>query len=139
MTSTSSKKEDLGAFTKLYRPQVKSFKDEIQMLTEVRHRNIIKLYGYCSRGGACTWSMNRWREQRGVELGWATRVKIVQRLAHAISYLCHDCSPPIIHRDISLNNALLVEKFEPRFSNFGIARLLNLNSSNWTTVVGSYG
>ncbi|KAK6267179.1 hypothetical protein QUC31_018016 [Theobroma cacao] len=38
-----------------------------------------------------------------------------------------------------MNNALFEEEFEPRFSNFGIARLLNLNSSNWTTVVGSYG
>ena len=74
-----------------------------------------------------------------VELGWATRVKLVQGLAQAIAYLHHDCSSPIIHRDISLSNVLLGAEFEPKLSDFGTARLLDPNSSNWTAVVGSYG
>lgn len=77
--------------------------------------------------------------QRATELGWATRLRIVKGLAHAVAYLHHDCSPPIIHRDISLNNVLLEEEYEPRLSDFGTARLLNPDSSNWTTVAGSYG
>ncbi|GKV49440.1 hypothetical protein SLEP1_g56190 [Rubroshorea leprosula] len=40
---------------------------------------------------------------------------------------------------ISLNNILLESKLEPKLSDFGIARLLDPNSSNWTTVAGSYG
>ncbi|MBA0704489.1 hypothetical protein Golax_016743, partial [Gossypium laxum] len=75
----------------------------------------------------------------GEKLGWGTRVKIVQGLAHAVAYLHHDCSPPIIHRDISLNNILLEGEYELRLSYFGTARLLNPNSSHWTTVAGSYG
>ena len=73
------------------------------------------------------------------ELVWATRVKIVQGLAHALSYLHHDCSPPIVHRDITVNNVLLESDFEVRLSDFGIARLLSTDSSNWTDIAGSFG
>lgn len=123
-----------------------SFENEIRMLTEARHRNIIKLYGFCSQRG-CLYLVYEYIE-RGtlrevlygeLELGWAARVKIVQGVAHAISYLHNDCSPPIVHRDISLNNILLEADLEPRLSDFGTARLLNPDSSNWTAVVGSYG
>jgi serine/threonine protein kinase len=66
-------------------------------------------------------------------------VNTVRGVAHAIAYLHHDCSPPIVHRDISLNNILLETDFEPRLADFGTARLLNTDSSNWTAVAGSYG
>ncbi|GKU86229.1 hypothetical protein SLEP1_g777 [Rubroshorea leprosula] len=126
-----------------------SFENEIRFLTEVRHRNIIKLHGSCSARG-CMYLVYDYIERGNlanvlygvegeVELGWAARVRIVQGLAHALAYLHHDCSPPIVHRDISLNNILLESKLEPKLSDFGIARLLDPNSSNWTTVAGSYG
>ena len=66
-------------------------------------------------------------------------MKIVKGLAHALSYLHHDCSPPIVHRDVSLYNILLESELEPRLSDFGTARLLSTESSNWTNVAGSYG
>ncbi|KAG5514643.1 hypothetical protein RHGRI_035892 [Rhododendron griersonianum] len=127
----------------------RSFENEIRTLTEVRHRNIIKLYGFCSvkaylylvyeyiqRGslGKVLYS-----KDAAVELGWGTRVSIVQGVAHALAYLHHDCSPPIVHRDISMNNILLESDLEPRLSDFGTARLLSPDSSNWTSVAGSYG
>ena len=74
-----------------------------------------------------------------IDLDGNTRVRIVQGVAHALSYLHHDCSPPIVHRDVSINNILLESEFEPRLSDFGTAKLLNSDSSNWTTVAGSYG
>ncbi|KAF9688512.1 hypothetical protein SADUNF_Sadunf02G0204700 [Salix dunnii] len=126
-----------------------SFENEIKMLTEVRHRNIIKLYGFCSsRDSLYLVYENIERGSLGkvlygtegeVELGWGRRVNTVRGVAHAIAYLHHDCSPPIVHRDISLNNILLDTDFEPRLADFGIARLLNTDSSNWTAVAGSYG
>lgn len=92
-----------------------SFENEIRTLTEVRHRNIVKLYGFCSWRD-CLYLVYEYadrgslrKELYGVEgqtqvLGWDARVKIVQELAHAISYLHNDCSSPIVHRDITLNN-----------------------------------
>ncbi|PRQ25754.1 putative protein kinase RLK-Pelle-LRR-XI-1 family [Rosa chinensis] len=72
-------------------------------------------------------------------LGWGTRVEIVQGIADAISHLHNDCSHQIIHRDITLSNILLNWDFVPWLSNFGTARLLSSDSSNWTAVAGSYG
>ncbi|XP_034690256.1 MDIS1-interacting receptor like kinase 2-like isoform X3 [Vitis riparia] len=126
-----------------------SFKNEIEILTEVQHRNIIKLFGFCSRKGIMylvykyieRGSLGKvlYGEEGKMELSWATRVKIVQGVAHAIAYLHHDCSPPIVHRDVTLNNILLDSEFEPRLSDFGTARLLYPDSSNWTAAAGSYG
>ncbi|VVA26315.1 PREDICTED: MDIS1-interacting receptor like [Prunus dulcis] len=128
---------------------LQSFENEIRTLTNLRHRNIIQLYGFCSRR-ECIFLLYEYLERgslgkalygvEGVtELGWATRVKVVKGLAHALSYLHHDCSPPIVHRDVTVNNVLLESDFEARLSDFGTARLISANSSNWTHIVGSFG
>ncbi|KAK3033897.1 hypothetical protein RJ639_033532 [Escallonia herrerae] len=46
---------------------------------------------------------------------------------------------PIVHRDISSNNVLLDSEYEACISDFGIAKLLKLDSSNWSAVAGTYG
>ncbi|KAM6592148.1 hypothetical protein CsatA_014753 [Cannabis sativa] len=123
-----------------------SFQNEIRTLTEVRHRNIIKLYGFCSRNNGL-YLVYKYANRGSLtkvlygstDLDWDSRVKIVQGLAHAISYLHHDCSPPIVHRDISLSNVLLGSDFDPILSDFGTARLLMPDSSIWTNIAGSYG
>nr|XP_028958405.1 MDIS1-interacting receptor like kinase 2-like [Malus domestica] len=128
---------------------LQSFENEIRTLTTIRHRNIIRLYGFSSRRG-CIFLLYEYLERgslgkalygvEGVtELGWPTRVKIVQGLAHELSYLHHDCSPPIVHRDVTVNNVLLEQDFEPRLSDFGTSRQLSIDSSNWTNIVGSLG
>ncbi|KAJ9543592.1 hypothetical protein OSB04_023299 [Centaurea solstitialis] len=127
----------------------RSFENEIRALTEIRHRNIIKLYGYC-RGEGGMLLVYEYMEKGSlgkvlygaraiVELDWNTRVKIVHDLAHALAYLHHDCIPPVVHRDVSLNNVLLESDMVPRLSDFGTARLLNSDTGNWTAVAGSYG
>ncbi|KAE9621888.1 putative protein kinase RLK-Pelle-LRR-XI-1 family [Lupinus albus] len=127
---------------------LQSFENEIRTLTEVRHRNIIKFYGYFSwkrqmfliyefveRG-----SLTKVLYEEGIlELSWSIRVKIVHGIANAIAYLHNDCSPPIVHRDVTLNNILLDSEFEPHLADFGIAKQLSSSTSNWTLVAGSYG
>ncbi|BBH10144.1 hypothetical protein Prudu_022841 [Prunus dulcis] len=73
------------------------------------------------------------------ELGWATRLKVVKGLAHSLSYLHNDCSPPIVHRDVLSTMYLLESDFKHWLSDFGTARLLSTNSSNWTHIAGSFG
>ncbi|WJX81481.1 non-specific serine/threonine protein kinase [Trifolium repens] len=51
----------------------------------------------------------------------------------------HDCSPPIVHRDISSKNILLDLEYVAHVSDFGTAKLLNPNSSNWTSFAGTFG
>ena len=126
-----------------------SFKNEVRMLEQIRHRNIVKLHGYClhnqcmfliymymERGSLfCTLS----NEDEAVELDWSKRVNIVKNMAHALSYMHHNCTPSIIHRDISSNNILLNSELEGFVSDFGTARLLDPDSSNRTLVAGTYG
>ena len=60
-------------------------------------------------------------------------------MANALSYMYHDCSLPIIHQDISSKNVLLNLKCVARIADFGAARLLKLDSSNWTSLTGTMG
>ncbi|KAH7858527.1 hypothetical protein Vadar_025004 [Vaccinium darrowii] len=129
--------------------EIKSFENEIATLTEIRHRNIVKLYGFCHHDKhtflVCEY-MERGslenvlsREKEAMELDWSKRVNVVQGVAHALSYLHHNCVPPIIHRDISSKNVLLNSEMEACVSDFGTARFLKPDSSNWTAVAGTYG
>ncbi|KAH6820634.1 hypothetical protein C2S53_011104 [Perilla frutescens var. hirtella] len=126
-----------------------TFQNEIRALIEVRHRNIIKLYGFCSNQGSFylvyeyvergSLRKTLYDDQEATNLNWATRVKIVRGIAHALAYLHHDCSPPIVHRDVSTNNILLDSESKALLSDFGLSKILASDSSNWTAVVGSYG
>jgi serine/threonine protein kinase len=90
---------------------LKAYTSEITALTEVRHRNIVKLYGFCSqarysylvyellKGGSLRKILSC--EVKAMELDWSKRVNIVRGVARALSHMHHGCSPPIIHRDIS--------------------------------------
>ncbi|XP_039137553.1 MDIS1-interacting receptor like kinase 2-like [Dioscorea cayenensis subsp. rotundata] len=126
-----------------------AFRNEIQMLTEILHRNIVRFYGFCSttefsflayeymeRGCLCA-SLRS--EQEAMELDWIKRVGIVRDIAQALSYLHHDCAPPIVHRDITSNNILLNEEYKACISDFGISRLLKPNSSHWSVLAGTFG
>ncbi|KAK3413366.1 hypothetical protein EUGRSUZ_I01932 [Eucalyptus grandis] len=129
----------------------KSFRNEVKHLTEIRHRSIIKLYGFCLHR-RCMFLIYEYMENgslfcalrddiEAVELDWSKRVDLVRDMAHALSYMHHDCARPIVHRDISSNNILLNSKMQAFISDFGTARLLNHDSSsNFTTnIAGTYG
>ncbi|XP_024046453.1 MDIS1-interacting receptor like kinase 2 [Citrus clementina] len=128
---------------------IKSFRNEAQVLSQVLHRNIVKLYGFCLHR-KCMFLIYEYMErgslfcnlhidEDAVELDWAKRVNIVKAMAHALAYLHHDCSPSIVHRDISSNNILLKSKLEAFVADFGTARLLHADSFNRTLLAGTYG
>ncbi|TYG52386.1 hypothetical protein ES288_D09G023600v1 [Gossypium darwinii] len=126
-----------------------SFRNEIKFLAEIRHKNIIKLHGFCLHN-RCMFLIYEYMENgslfyalsiddEAVELDWTKRVNIVKGVAHALSYMHHDCNLPIVHRDISSNNILLNSELEAFIADFGSARLLDPDSSNRTVIVGTYG
>ncbi|XP_058222202.1 MDIS1-interacting receptor like kinase 2-like [Rhododendron vialii] len=127
----------------------RGFLNEVRALTEIRHRNIVKLFGfyshaqnsflvyeYLERGSLASIFSN---DKEAQQLDWLKRVNIIKGLANALSYMHHDCTPPIVHRDISSNNVLIDEEYEAHVSDFGTAKLLKLDSSNWSALAGTYG
>ncbi|KAF5475937.1 hypothetical protein F2P56_007691, partial [Juglans regia] len=127
----------------------KSFINEVGVLTEIRHRNIMKLHGFCVHKG-CRFLIYEYMERgslfcvlrnvdEAMKLDWSKRVNIIKGIAHALSYMHHECIPAIVHRDISSNNILLNSKFQGFISDFGTAKLLDLDPSNQTLVAGTYG
>uniref|UniRef100_A0A0E0CLV3 non-specific serine/threonine protein kinase n=1 Tax=Oryza meridionalis TaxID=40149 RepID=A0A0E0CLV3_9ORYZ len=125
------------------------FKREVDALTSIRHRSIVKLFGYCSaihvkflvyeymdRG-----SLSRYLENHNtaIELDWMRRISIVKDVANALSYIHHDCFAPIVHRDITSNNILLDQEFRACISDFGIAKILDVEASNCTKLAGTKG
>ncbi|KAK2979625.1 hypothetical protein RJ640_020117, partial [Escallonia rubra] len=144
------------AVKKLHAPQdgelgnLKGFTSEIRILTEVRHCHIVKLYGFCSHprhsflvyelleGGDLRKTLRN--EELATLFEWPKRISAVRGVAVALSYMHHDCSPSIIHRDISSKNVLFDPELEvARLSDFGTARLLRPDSSNWTSFAGTFG
>ncbi|KAI9080621.1 hypothetical protein K1719_037427 [Acacia pycnantha] len=128
---------------------IKAFKSEIKALTETRHRNIVKLYGFCKRRSH-TFLIYEYMERGSLadilkndeeasELDWSKRFNIILGVAQALCYMHHDCDPPIVHRDISSKNILLSSNLEAHVSDFGTARFLKADSSIWTTFAGTYG
>ncbi|GER42258.1 leucine-rich repeat protein kinase family protein [Striga asiatica] len=47
-------------------------------------------------------------------LDWITRLKIAIGAAEGLSYLHHECNPPLVHRDVQASSILLDDKFEVR-------------------------
>ncbi|KAJ0802098.1 putative protein kinase RLK-Pelle-LRR-XI-1 family [Helianthus annuus] len=126
-----------------------SFKNEVQVLTNLRHKNIVRLYGFCLHN-KCNFLVYEYLErgtlfcalsdsELAVQVDWIKRVNIIKDVAHTLAYMHHDCIPPIVHRDISTNNILLNSEMEGFIADFGVARLLDPDSSNQTAIVGTLG
>ncbi|XP_071699147.1 MDIS1-interacting receptor like kinase 2-like [Rutidosis leptorrhynchoides] len=67
------------------------------------------------------------------------RVMAIRGISKALSYMHHDCTQPIIHRDISSNNVLLDLEWVAHVSDFDTARVLKPDSSNWASFAGTFG
>ncbi|XP_030517537.1 MDIS1-interacting receptor like kinase 2-like [Rhodamnia argentea] len=126
----------------------KSFRNEVKCLTEIRHRSILKLHGFCL-DRRCMFLIYEYMENgtlsralrddvKAVEFDWSKRVNLVRDTKHVLSYMHHDYSRPIVHQDISSNNILLNGKMQA--FDFGTARLLDHDSSsNFTAnIPGTY-
>jgi tRNA A-37 threonylcarbamoyl transferase component Bud32 len=127
----------------------KSFISEIQALTELRQRHIVRLLGFCSHvrnsflvyqfvDGSNLQNMLMNHEQVQ-NFKWINRFNVVKGVADALSYMHHEISPPLVHRDISSKNILIDENFEAHVTDFGTARFLNQNSSYQTSFAGTFG
>ncbi|XP_020096126.1 leucine-rich repeat receptor-like serine/threonine-protein kinase At1g17230 isoform X1 [Ananas comosus] len=127
-----------------------SFRAEISTLGNVRHRNIVKLYGFCSYQDSnlilyeymANGSLGKLLhgDKEVCMLDWDARYRIALGAAEGLRYLHCDCKPQIVHRDIKSNNILLDEAMEAHVGDFGLAKLIDIShSKTMSAVAGSYG
>ncbi|XP_019052719.1 PREDICTED: probable LRR receptor-like serine/threonine-protein kinase At4g26540 isoform X2 [Nelumbo nucifera] len=115
-----------------------AFESEIQTLGWIRHRNIVRLLGWCSNGsmklllydylpnGSLS-ALLHGAGKGGTD--WEARYDVVLGVAYALAYLHHDCVPAILHGDVKAMNVLLGPSFQPYLADFGLARPVNASDS----------
>ncbi|KAJ6854096.1 putative receptor-like serine/threonine-protein kinase [Iris pallida] len=115
----------------------KEFLTELGTVCHVHHPNVSALLGCCidrdlhlvfefSSLGSVS---SRLHDEKLPPMDWKHRHKIAVLTARGLHYLHKGCQRRIIHRDIKSSNILLTNNFEPKISDFGLAKWL---PSNWS-------
>ncbi|KAK9950647.1 hypothetical protein M0R45_006124 [Rubus argutus] len=132
----------------------KEFLVEVEMLSRLHHRNLVKLVGYYSSRDSAqnllcyelvpNGSLEAWLHgPLGVNcpLDWDTRMKIALDAARGLAYLHEDSQPCVIHRDFKASNILLENDFHAKVADFGLAKQAPEGRINYlsTRVMGTFG
>ncbi|KAE8680209.1 Serine/threonine-protein kinase PBS1 [Hibiscus syriacus] len=155
-----------GGFGRVYKGQVVAVKQldrngyqgnreflvEVLMLSLLDHPNLVTLVGYCVDGdqrilvyeymanGSLESHLLGLAAQKN-PLDWDTRMKVAIGAAKGLEYLHEQTDPPVIYRDFKASNILLDQDFNPKLSDFGLAKVGptgdKLHVS--TRVMGTYG
>ncbi|KAA8523248.1 hypothetical protein F0562_009671 [Nyssa sinensis] len=130
----------------------REFLAEVEMLSRLHHRNLVKLIGICMEertrclvyelipNGSVDSHLHG-VDKETASLDWGARMKIALGAARGLAYLHEDSSPRVIHRDFKSSNILLEHDFTPKVSDFGLARTA-LDEENMhisTRVMGTFG
>ncbi|CAI0422648.1 unnamed protein product, partial [Linum tenue] len=130
----------------------KEFLVEVEMLSRLHHRNLVKLVGYYSSRDSSqnllcyelvpNGSLESWLHGNLLSLhDWDTRMKIALDAARGLAYLHEDSQPSVIHRDFKASNILLENNFHAKVADFGLAKQAPEGRVNYlsTRVMGTFG
>ncbi|KAL7135215.1 hypothetical protein ABFS83_11G078500 [Erythranthe nasuta] len=110
-------------------------KRELDMLSILRHRNLMSLRGYVFESNICSLvydyapngsledAMRSARENR-LELKWEVRLRIAVGIIRGLYYLHFNCEPQRLHCNLKPSNVILGSQFEPRLADCGLAPIL---------------
>ncbi|KAH0985103.1 hypothetical protein GBA52_012280 [Prunus armeniaca] len=120
----------------------KSFDRECEILSNIRHRNLIKIISCCSEldfkalvlNYMPNGSLEKWLYSENYSLNMLQRMNIMIDVASALEYLHHGNSVPIVHCDMKPSNILLDDDMVAHVADFGIAKLVGLGDSTTQTM-----
>ncbi|KAI3845356.1 hypothetical protein MKX03_020835 [Papaver bracteatum] len=125
---------------------MKSFCNEILILSSIDHPNLVKLHGYCSdpRGLLLVYDYvsngtladhlhgSKSLLKKG-SLTWQVRVEVALQTAMALEYLHLEVEPAIVHRDITSSNIFVEKDMKIKVGDFGLSRLLIFSDTSSTS------
>ncbi|KAM1376758.1 hypothetical protein PS1_038742 [Malus domestica] len=129
----------------------REFLNEIQVVSKIMHKNIVRLYGCCCEGNR-TILVYEYLENKSlaqtlfgegknhVQFSWQTRREICIGVANGLAFLHEYLRTHVIHGDIKASNILLDKYLEPKISDFGLAKLNAASKTHASThVAGAIG
>ena len=118
---------------------LKRFEREAKSLAKLTHPNIVKVTDYGEHEGKPYLVMSylpggtlKERLKSGA-IPWQEAVQLLLPIAHALEY-AHEHS--LIHRDVKPSNILLMEKGQPILTDFGVAKLFDVDETAELTGTG---